>query len=230
MDSIQSNIQAVTAEIEHCAMQCARPAQDITLLAVSKTRTADELREAVAAGCKHFGESYVQEAVNKMDALSDLSLVWHFIGPVQSNKSRLLAEQFDWVHSIDREKIARRLSEQRPQHLPPLNVCIQVNISDEPGKSGVSLAGIESLASVIATLPRLRLRGLMAIPQKTDPENIAVQRIPFKQLREALEQLNRQSFELDTLSMGMSGDLCAAIMEGATIVRPGSRIFGPRPQ
>jgi hypothetical protein len=230
MDSIQSNIQALIVEVNRCAKLCARSHQDITILAVSKTRTVGEIRQAVAAGCTAIGESYVQEALDKMQALADLPVVWHFIGPVQSNKTRHIAEHFDWVHSVDREKIARRLSDQRPASLPPLNVCIQVNVSAEPNKSGVTLEEVAALAETIASLPNLKLRGLMAIPQKTDPGDIDARRKPFRQLRECLEQLNRGSFRLDTLSMGMSGDFCAAIMEGATIVRPGTLIFGARPK
>lgn len=233
MESIQSNIQALNDEIIQCAQQCTRSAQNITLLAVSKTRTIDEIRQAAAAGCHDFGESYVQEALDKILALSDLSLTWHFIGPIQSNKSRQIAQHFDWVHSIDREKIARRLNQQRPATLPPLNVCIQVNVSNQPNKAGVALGEVAALAKAVDTLPRLRLRGLMAIPQKTDSADssarLDAQREPFRLLYDCLQQLNRQSFHLDTLSMGMSDDFCAAIMEGATIVRLGTRIFGARP-
>ena len=195
-------------------------------MAVSKTRAAPDIREAVAAGIEHIGENYLQEALSKMAELQDLPLVWHFIGPIQSNKTRAIAEHFDWVHSVDRLKIAQRLSAQRPDQLPPLNICLQVNISGEASKSGCTLTELPALAQAVAKLPRLRLRGLMTIPAPS--EDPAQQRLPFRRLREAQEQLIAEGLELDTLSMGMSDDLGAAIAEGATLVRVGSALFGAR--
>jgi pyridoxal phosphate enzyme (YggS family) len=196
------------------------------LLAVSKTRPADAIRQAAAAGVEHIGENYLREALDKMGQLQDLELCWHFIGPIQSNKTRAIAEHFDWVHSIDRAKIARRLNEQRPADLPPLQVCLQVNISGEDSKSGAAPADIRELAAVVESLPKLTLRGLMAIPAATD--NPQQQRQAFAALRELLEHLQPEHLHMDTLSMGMSADLEAAIAEGATIVRVGTDIFGPR--
>ena len=196
------------------------------LLAVSKTFSADMIREAYRAGQTCFAESYVQEALGKIAALRDLDIKWHYIGPVQSNKTRAIAENFAWVHSVDRLKIAERLSEQRPAHLPPLQVCIQVNISREKTKSGVLPNEASGLAHTIAKLPGLTLRGLMAIPAPSN-EPAALRR-PFAQLRKLCDDLNRQGLELYTLSMGMSHDYPAAIAEGATIVRIGTAIFGAR--
>jgi len=195
-------------------------------MAVSKTRPAGDIRVAHTCGLVDFGESYLQEALQKMEALQDLDLVWHFIGPIQSNKTRTVAEYFDWVHSVDRSKIARRLSTQRPTTMAPLQVCIQVNISGEDSKSGVSLEELPRLASEVLALPGLQLRGLMAIPAATD--DVAQQRQAFARLRAALEHLQAQAPGLDTLSMGMSADMEAAIAEGATIVRVGTAIFGSR--
>ncbi len=206
-----------------------RPQGDATLLAVSKTKPAAMIREAHALGQRDFGENYLQEALAKQDELADLdAIVWHFIGPLQSNKTRDVAEHFAWVHSLEREKIARRLDAQRPEGMPPLNVCLQVNISDEPSKAGVSPAELPALAEAVLAMPHLRLRGLMAIPAPADDP--AAQRIPFARLREALEALRERFPEarLDTLSMGMSGDLEAAVAEGATLVRLGTAIFGAR--
>ncbi len=196
------------------------------LLAVSKTWPADSVREAAAAGQRAFGENYVQEGVAKVEALAGLGLEWHFIGPLQSNKTRLVANSFAWVHSIDRLKIAERLSEQRDVHLPPLEVCIQVNVSGEASKSGVAPDDLPELARAVAALPRLRLRGLMAIPEPTS--DVALQRARFASLRQLREQLNAGGLQLDTLSMGMSDDLEAAIAEGSTMVRVGTAIFGGR--
>lgn len=196
------------------------------LLAVSKTWPADSVREAAAAGQRVFGENYVQEGVAKVEALAGLGLEWHFIGPLQSNKTRLVANSFAWVHSIDRLKIAERLSEQRDVHLPPLEVCIQVNVSGEASKSGVAPDDLPELARAVAALPRLRLRGLMAIPEPTS--DVALQRARFASLRQLREQLNAGGLQLDTLSMGMSDDLEAAIAEGSTMVRVGTAIFGGR--
>ncbi len=199
---------------------------DIQILAVSKTQPAGAIRAAWRGGLTQFGESYLQEALAKITELQDLPLTWHFIGPIQSNKTRAIAEHFSWVHSVDRSKIARRLNEHRPATLPPLQVCLQVNISAEQSKSGASLDELPRLASEVLLLPRLQLRGLMAIPApSSDP---AQQRAAFAKLRLALEQLQPLAPALDTLSMGMSDDLEAAIAEGATIVRVGGGIFGPR--
>lgn len=200
----------------------------VTLLAVSKMQPATAVRAAHAAGQRHFGENYVQEALDKMAALADLraELQWHLIGPLQSNKTRPVAEAFDWVHGVDRLKIAQRLSEQRPAGLAPLNVCLQVNVSGEASKSGVDPAELAALAHAVAALPRLRLRGLMSIPEPAD--TLDAQRRPHRQLRELLDRLNADGLALDTLSMGMSADLEAAVLEGATLVRIGTAIFGTR--
>lgn len=226
MTAILSNMQAVHAAIDQAAAMAQRDAAQISLLAVSKTVSAAVMREAYSAGQKAFGENYVQEALDKMRELRDLPLEWHFIGPIQSNKTRAIAESFSWVHSVDRLKIAERLSEQRPANFPPLNVCLQVNVSGEASKGGVAPAEAEPLAQAIAILPRLRLRGLMAIPAPAD--KLAVQRAAFTRMRELLMRMNSAGLKLDTLSMGMSHDLTAAILEGATIVRVGTAIFGSR--
>lgn len=226
--SINAAVHSCHQEIERCAARVGRHAGDILLLAVSKTRTVAEITEAYSAGCRAFGESYIQEALPKILALSSLPLQWHFIGPIQSNKTQAIARHFDWVHSIEREKIAQRLNAQRPDDMPALNVCVQVNISNEPSKSGVTLQQLPPLVETIVQLPRLRLRGLMAIPQAAEGIDETRQREPFKRMREQLQALNQAGYPLDTLSMGMSGDLCAAILEGATIVRVGTGIFGER--
>ena len=200
----------------------------VTLLAVSKTCSATDVRAAHAAGQTRFGENYVQEALAKLDALADLraQLEWHLIGPLQSNKTRVVAESFDWVHSVDRLKIAERLAEQRPAHLPPLNICLQVNISGEASKSGLQADEVPALAAAVARLPRLHLRGLMAVPEPA--ANFEAQRMPHRALAGLLATLKSKGLHLDTLSMGMSADLEAAIFEGATLVRVGSAIFGNR--
>ncbi len=203
-----------------------RNPNEIKLLAVSKTFSTAAIREAFAAGQRDFGESYVQEAQAKLAELHDLPIVWHYIGPLQSNKTRAVATQFAWVHSVDRVSIAQRLSAQRPVDLPPLQVCLQVNISHESSKSGVATADIFTLAAAVSALPNLQLRGLMAIPAPTDDQ--AAQRIAFAQVAQLLQQLNQTGLGLDTLSMGMSHDFPAAIAEGATIVRIGTAIFGAR--
>lgn len=202
--------------------------QSVTLLCVSKTFSAGHVRAAVDAGERRFGENYVQEGLDKIDALADLraQLEWHLIGPLQSNKTRAVAAQFDWVHSVDRLKIAQRLSEQRPPELPPMNVLLQVNISGEASKSGLAPAEVPEVARQVAALPRLVLRGLMAIPEPTGDE--AAQRVPHRALRELLDGLRAGGLALDTLSMGMSADLESAILEGATLVRVGTAIFGGR--
>jgi hypothetical protein len=212
--------------IAGAAVAAGRDPATVRLLAVSKTWPAESVREAVAAGQRAFGENYVQEGVAKVEALAGLGLEWHFIGPLQSNKTRLVANSFSWVHSIDRLKIAERLSEQRDVHLPPLNVCIQVNVSGEASKSGVAPADLPALARAVAALPRLRLRGLMAIPEPTS--DVALQRARFASLRMLCDELNTAGLGLDTLSMGMSDDLEAAIAEGSTMVRVGTAIFGAR--
>ncbi|HTH59766.1 MAG TPA: YggS family pyridoxal phosphate-dependent enzyme [Paraburkholderia sp.] len=228
MTDIARHLEAVLQRIANAAKSAGRDPHAVELLAVSKTFPADAVREAHAAGQRAFGENYVQEAIAKIDALADLRahLEWHFIGPLQSNKTRPVAERFDWVHSVDRLKIAQRLSEQRPAELPPLNVCLQVNVSGEASKSGVAPEEAAEVAHAIAALPRIALRGLMSIPE---PENdLAAQRVPHRRLRELLEKLRADGLALDTLSMGMSSDLEAAVLEGATIVRIGTAIFGAR--
>ncbi|WP_111642092.1 YggS family pyridoxal phosphate-dependent enzyme [Marinimicrobium alkaliphilum] len=228
MHTINDKLDKVTARMSAAAQAAGRPPESVQLIAVSKTHPAEAIETAYHWGQRHFGENYLQEALDKRAALSHLdNLQWHFIGPIQSNKSRQIAENFDWVHTIDREKIARRLSDQRPDALPPLQVCLQVNIDDEHSKSGVALDELPALAQSVWSLPRLQLRGLMAIPAPSaDPER---QRAAFARLREALDLLNAGApAALDTLSMGMSGDLEAAIAEGATLVRVGTDIFGPR--
>jgi len=226
MTPISANLQAVHARIAAAARAAGRDEKDISLLAVSKTWPAGHVREAAAAGQRAFGENYVQEGVAKVAELAPLGLDWHFIGPLQSNKTRPVAEHFDWVHSIERMKIAERLAEQRPAGLAPLNVCLQVNVSGEASKSGCAPAEAIALAKAIAALPNLRLRGLMCIPEPV--EDVEAQRRPFRQLRELYEQLRGDGLPLDTLSMGMSHDIEAAIAEGATMVRVGTAIFGER--
>lgn len=229
MATISENIQQLHGRIERACKQASRPVQSVTLLVVSKTFPAEEVRLAFAAGERRFGENYVQEGLEKIAQLADLrdQIEWHLIGPLQSNKTRVVAEHFDWVHSVDRLKIAQRLSEQRPAHLPPLQVCLQVNISGEASKSGLAPAQAQDLAHAVAALPRLRLRGLMAIPEPA--LDLQAQREPHRALAQLLRQLQEQGLTLDTLSMGMSADMDAAILEGATLVRVGSAIFGQRP-
>ncbi|MFH1817173.1 MAG: YggS family pyridoxal phosphate-dependent enzyme [Pseudomonadota bacterium] len=226
MTSIAANLQAVRARIAAACAAAGRPADSVQLLAVSKTWPAAGVREAAAAGQRAFGENYVQEAVDKAAELAALQLDWHFIGPLQSNKTRPVAEGFAWVHSVDRLKIAERLAAQRPPQLPPLHVCVQVNVSGEASKSGCAPDQAAALAHAVAALPGLRLRGLMAIPEPSDDSRL--QRGRFALLRQLRDRLNAEGLELDTLSMGMSEDLEAAIMEGATIVRVGTAIFGKR--
>ena len=226
MTTISAKLQAVIARIDEAARKFGRSPDEIELLAVSKTWPASAVREAAAAGQRAFGENYVQEGVDKAAELAALGLQWHFIGPLQSNKTRAVAQAFDWVHSVDRFKIAQRLSEQRPEKSPPLQICLQVNISGEASKSGVAVDEVGLLARQVAQLPRLKLRGLMAIPAPSD--DFLQQRQAFARLREVFEQLKSDGLPLDTLSIGMSHDLEAAIAEGATIVRVGSAIFGER--
>lgn len=219
-------LRAVRARMAQAAHDAGRAEDLVRLLAVSKTFGAAEVRALAACGQRDFGENYLQEALEKQALLGDLPLVWHFIGPIQSNKTRAIAECFSWVHGIDRLKIAERLSAQRPPDLPPLQVCIEVNVSGETSKGGVPVAELPALAAAVAKLPRLRLRGLMAIPAPTsDP---AAQRAAFRRVRAAREGLHAAGHVLDTLSMGMSADLEAAILEGATIVRVGTALFGER--
>lgn len=226
MTSIAANLQAVRQRVEAAAKAARREPADVALLAVSKTWPAASVAEAARAGQRMFGENYVQESVAKIAELREAGLEWHFIGPLQSNKTRAVAAHFDWVHSVDRLKLAERLSEQRPGSLPPLNVCIQVNVSGEESKSGVAPDEVRGLADPIAALPRLRLRGLMAIPEPTGDE--ARLRSRFATLRRLRDELNESGFALDTLSMGMSDDLELAVAEGATMVRVGTAIFGAR--
>lgn len=228
--SIAENIIKVNQRIATAAEIAQRSPATIQLLAVSKTFGADAVMEAIAAGQYAFGENYVQEAVDKINVIAeqvkDIPIQWHFIGPIQSNKTKLIATHFDWVHSIEREKIAHRLSEQRPADLAPLNVCIEVNVSGEESKSGVAPNGVLELARVITALPHLRLRGLMAIPEPTNDHQ--QQHAAFAQMYQLFDTLKKEGFDIDTLSMGMSADLEVAVEEGATIVRIGSAIFGHR--
>ncbi len=229
MANIENNTTSVQRRLQQAARDAGRNPEDILLLPVSKTRTSAQVRMAVDSGLSSFGENYLQEALEKMDQLTDLSISWHFIGPLQSNKTRQVAEHFDWIHTVDRLKIAKRLSDQRPADMAPLNICLQINIDNEPSKSGFMPQQAIEAASSIADLPNLRLRGLMAIPKPST--ELAQQHQPFVRLRALLEQINERldnSQKLDTLSMGMSGDLEPAIYEGATIIRVGTDIFGPR--
>ena len=231
MHNITDNINQVSASLQQSAQQFNRSVDEIMLLAVSKGQNSQALRLAWQAGLKNFGENYLQEALEKITALNDIGPCWHFIGPIQSNKTQDIARHFSWVHSIERVKIARRLNEQRPKHLAPLNVCIQVNIDRETSKSGVDPEHCLKLALAINELPHLKLRGLMVIPQQRD--QLDEQRQPYRQAAELLDNLKKSSAaltSLDTLSMGMSGDMSAAIAEGATIVRVGTAIFGARTQ
>jgi hypothetical protein len=227
MSPISERVQAVTAAIRQAELAAARTAGSVQLIAVSKTQPAQAIREAWQAGQRAYGENYLQEALDKITQLTDLPLQWHFIGPIQSNKTRPIAEHFDWVHGVDRLKIAQRLNDARPAERPPLNICIEVNVSHEASKSGVMPAEVPALAHAVAALPRLRLRGLMAIPAPT--EDLALQRRQFAALRALLDTLLQDGLPLDTLSMGMSADYTSAIAEGATMVRIGTAIFGARP-
>ena len=219
-------LQAVQARIARAVSESGRDAAAVSLLAVSKTFDAVAVRDLAACGQREFGENYVQEALDKQAALRGLPLEWHFIGPIQSNKTRAIAGHFSWVHSIDRLKIAERLSAQRPAGLPPLQVCIEVNVSSEASKGGVAPSELPALAEAVSKLTGLQLRGLMAIPAPTP--DVAAQRTAFRQVREQFDALRARGYALDTLSMGMSGDLEAAILEGATIVRVGTALFGER--
>lgn len=230
MNSIQQNLQQVTSQIENAQQKCGRSTSAVQLLAVSKTKPVEAILEAAHAGQIAFGENYVQEGVNKIHYFAEhhpeLSLEWHFIGPLQSNKTRLIAENFDWMHTIDRGKIAQRLSEQRPANKPPLQVLIQVNTSGEASKSGISESELLPLAELISQLPNLTLRGLMSIPENVG--DYSAQLTAFQRLARLKEQLAKIYPNIDTLSMGMSGDMDAAIAAGSTIVRIGTAIFGQR--
>lgn len=227
MNDIATRLDAVRERIRTAETRFGRPRDSVRLLAVSKTQPASAIAEALRAGQLAFGENYLQEALEKMQALAGESAEWHFIGPLQSNKTNAVAAHFDWVHSLDRLKVARRLSEQRPAERGPLDVCLQVNIDAEPSKSGVAADRTGALAEAVAALPRLRLRGLMAIPEPSD--DFERQRSAFRRVRQLLERLREGGLaSLDTLSMGMSGDLEAAIAEGATLVRVGTAVFGER--
>ncbi|PSU32656.1 YggS family pyridoxal phosphate-dependent enzyme [Photobacterium lutimaris] len=230
MNSIKQNIEQVITQIGLATEKCGRDAESVQLLAVSKTKPIAAIEEAIAAGHRAFGENYVQEGVEKVQYFAQQSIAsslsWHFIGPIQSNKTRPIAEHFDWVHSVDRAKIARRLSEQRPAEMPPLNILLQVNTSGEDSKSGLAFDDVAALADEIATMPNLVLRGLMSIPQKADDYDS--QFAAFSSLAETMNKLKAKHPQLDTLSMGMSGDLDAAVAAGSTIVRIGTAIFGAR--
>ena len=226
MSTISEGLQAITARISAAATAAGRALEDIQLVAVSKTFPSECIRAAFACGQRAFGESYVQEALEKINDLNDLPLEWHFIGPIQSNKTRAIAETFQWVHSVDRLRVAQRLSDARPALLPPLQVCLQVNISGEASKSGVAAAEVALLAEQVSHLSNVRLRGLMTVPRPTDDQE--AQRAAFRSMRELLDSLRARGIALDTLSMGMSDDLEAAIQEGATIIRVGRAIFGER--
>jgi len=225
--NLPERVHLVRERVARAATRAGRSAQSVTLLAVTKAQPPEVVRAAMNCGLEDFGESYLQEALDKLDALRDLPLTWHFVGRIQSNKTRPIAERFAWVHAVDRLKIAARLAEQRPHYAPPLNVCLQVQLGDEANKGGAAPDELLTLAREVARLPRLALRGLMCIPpEEADPER---QRAWFRELRRLYEALNAGGAALDTLSMGMSGDFEAAIEEGATIVRVGTALFGARP-
>ena len=224
MPTITQRLEQIRTQISDAELAYHRQPGSVLLLAVSKTKPAEDIIAAYQAGQRHFGENYLQEALIKQQALSGYDIIWHFIGPIQSNKTKALAMHFDWVHSVDSLKIAKRLSEQRPGHLPPLAICLQVNISDEPSKSGISLAELPQLCEQVARLPNLKLRGVMAIP--APQQDFEQQRRPYNVLYQAVAKLGQA--ELDTFSFGMTGDLKAAIAEGSTIVRIGTALFGER--
>jgi pyridoxal phosphate enzyme (YggS family) len=226
MQNIENNLNQTRVQIDLAADRYHRQSSEICLLAVSKRKPATDIREAYRCGQRDFGENYLQEAQHKIQDLADLDICWHFIGAIQSNKTRVLAENFDWVHCVDRLKIAQRLSEQRPDELPPLNICIQVNVDLEESKAGIPLEDVSTLSQQIDQLPNIRLRGLMAIP--APGASLESQRKPFAKLRQAFEQMQNSGIECDTLSMGMSHDIEAAIAEGSTLVRIGTAIFGER--
>lgn len=224
MNDIKQRFRIINSQIRHAEYASGRRKGSVQLLAVSKTKPASDIAIAYQTGQRHFGESYLQEALKKQQELSAFDITWHFIGPIQSNKTKAIAAHFSWVHSVDRLKIAKRLSEQRPAYLPALNICLQVNISAEITKSGVSLEALPQLINDVCELPNIQLRGVMAIPE---PESdVEIQRMPYRQLYQVVKQLGRP--ELDTFSFGMTGDLKAAIAEGSTIVRIGTALFGAR--
>ncbi|MCX7068599.1 MAG: YggS family pyridoxal phosphate-dependent enzyme [Methylococcales bacterium] len=225
MTTLIHSLKQLHRQIRQAEISYQRPPNSVLLLAVSKTKPALMLASAYQAGQRHFGENYLQEALSKQQALGAFDITWHFIGPIQSNKTKAIASHFDWVHSVDSLKIARRLSEQRPQHLAPLNICLQVNISNEASKSGIYLDNLAELCEQVAVLPNIKLRGVMAIPAPSDSFEQQCQ--PYKTLYQAVKCLNKP--ELDTFSFGMSDDLNAAIAQGATIVRIGTALFGKRP-
>ncbi|MCY4358416.1 MAG: YggS family pyridoxal phosphate-dependent enzyme [Gammaproteobacteria bacterium] len=226
MSELTFRINQFQQKIRQLEVRYARELDSVQLLAVSKRHSTETIRQAANAGLEHFGENYLQEALDKMNVLTDLSLQWHFIGPIQSNKTRGIAEHFDWVHSIDRKKVAQRLDQQRPQGLPPLNVCVQINLSEESSKSGVHLPEAAVLCQYLQALPNLRLRGLMAIPEPLS--RLCDQRESFNQLARLFQQLQQTHTDMDTLSMGMSNDFEAAIAEGSTLIRIGTALFGLR--
>jgi len=226
MINIAHNLQCLYKQILGAEQKYGRQAGSVTLLAVTKTRPVNEIYAAMEAGQRHFGENYLQEALAKIQETRNSGIIWHYIGPIQSNKTRGIAEHFSWVHSVDRIKIARRLNDQRPPNLPPLNICLEVNISGEATKSGVNPQELPVLTDQVSILPKLKLRGLMAMPEQT--EDFDKQRAGFRRLREYFDNLVASGYELDTLSMGTTIDMEAAIAEGATIVRIGTAIFGPR--
>src|SRR5882724_7508809 len=225
--NLRENLENVRTRIARAALAAGRDVQSITLLAVTKAQPPDLVRAAAAGGLCDFGESYLQEALPKIELLKDLALTWHFIGGMQANKTRLVAEHFDWVHSVDRAAIAERLSRQRPYHAAPLNLCLQVNVGGQSTKGGVPLDELPKLAAHVVSMPRLRIRGLMCIPP--DEPDIDRQRAAFAPVRRLFERMNAGGAHFDTLSLGMSGDLEAAILEGSTMVRIGTALFGPRP-
>jgi len=224
---VARNLAAVRTRIAAAAGRAGRDPKDILLVAVSKTQPPAAVAAAWAAGHREFGENYLQDALPKLDAFAEQGTVWHFIGALQSNKTRAVAERFQWVHTVDRESLAQRLSEQRPAMLPPLEICLQVNVSGESSKGGIAPERLPELAAAVSGLPRLKLRGLMVIPAPV--RDMEAQRAPLRQLRELLEDLNARGHRLDTLSMGMTDDLEAAVLEGSTLLRIGTAIFGPRP-
>lgn len=226
MHDLHKHIDNVLAKISEYATDYGRQPDSVHLLAVSKKHPAAMIREAYQYGLRRFGENYLQEALEKMNQLTDLDIEWHFIGPIQSNKTREIASHFDWVHSVDRLKIAHRLNEQRPDDLPPINICLQVNISQESSKSGMSLAELDDICENISHMKRVHLRGLMAIPAPAD--DLEQQRLPFRALRLHLQKLEKKYPGMDTLSMGMTNDMQAAIAEGANLIRIGTGIFGAR--
>ena len=224
MTSIASNLNSINSDIRLAESDAGRETNSVQLLAVSKKKPSTDIIEAYQAGQRNFGESYLQEALTKQQELNHYQIIWHFIGPIQSNKTKQIAENFSWVHSVDRLKIAQRLSNQRPESLPPLNICLQVNISQEESKAGIKLTELADMIQQVEQLPRIKLRGVMAIPEPA--QDYAQQRLPYRQLHQAIEALNKP--ELDTFSFGMTADLKAAITEGASIVRIGSALFGAR--